>query len=195
MEHPVQVAYRGFDPTDALERAVEERAHKLETFFDKIESCHVMVEAPHRHHRKGNLYHVRVRLIVPGEEIVVSRDPPEHAQHDDLYLAINDAFKDTTRQLEDYVRRRRGKVKHHVGPPHARVARIFTEKGYGFLETADGREIYFHENSVLDGAFNRLKVGMEVRFAEEPGEKGTQASTVSIVGREGKHELGPSPGS
>ncbi|HXV60248.1 MAG TPA: HPF/RaiA family ribosome-associated protein, partial [Vicinamibacteria bacterium] len=138
MEHPVQITCRGFDLTEALERAVQERANKLETFFDKIESCQVVVEAPHRHHRKGNLYHVRIRLTVPGEEIVVSRDPPEHAENEDIHLVINDAFKETTRRLEDYVRRRRGKVKQHVGSPHARVARLFPEEGYGFLETADG---------------------------------------------------------
>jgi len=189
MEHPLQITFRGLEPTDALTQAVEERASKLEQFFDKIESCRIIVEAPHHHHHKGNVYHVRVRLAVPGEEIVVSRDPPEHAQHEDLYLAINDALKETTRKLEDYVRRRRLQVKEHVGPPHARVVRIFEDEGYGFLETADGREIYFHENSVLDGAFHRLQVGTEVRFAEEPGEKGPQASTVSIIGMEGKHEL------
>ena len=195
MEHPAQITYRGLEPSGAIQTAVEERIRKLETFFDKIESCHVVVEAPHRHHHKGNLYHVRVRLIVPNEELVVSRDPPEHAQHEDLYLAINDAFKETTRRLEDYVRRRRGRVKRHIGPPHALVERIFKERGYGFLQDADGRQIYFHENSVLDGAFHRMEPGMEVRFAEEQGEKGPQASTVSIVGRDGKHQLGPARGS
>jgi ribosomal subunit interface protein len=189
MEHPIQITSRGFELTEALERAVDERARKLGLFFDKIESCRVVVEAPHHHHQKGNLYHIHVRLTVPGEEIVVTREPPDHVQHEDLYLAINDAFKEMTRKLEDYVRRRRGRVKRHVGPPHGRVTRIFPDEGYGFLETADGREIYFHANSVLDGAFGRLEVGTEVRFAEEAGEKGPQASTVSIVGKEGKHEL------
>lgn len=37
--------------------------------------------------------------------------------------------------------------------------------------------------------FRGLEVGPEVRFAEEEGEKGPQASTVSLVGKEGKHEL------
>ena len=190
VEHAVQITFRGLEPTDALKEAVQIRADKLETFYDKIESCRVVVEAPHQHHRKGNVYHVRVRLTVPGEEIVVSRDPKKHLQHEDLYLAINDAFKETKRQLEDYVRRRRGQVKHHEAPPHAVVARIFPDEGYGFLRGADGREIYFHENSVLDDGFKKLLVGTEVRFAEEEGEKGPQASTVSLIGREGKHELG-----
>jgi ribosomal subunit interface protein len=183
MEHPVQVTFRGLEPTDALTSAVEERAYDLEQYFNKIQTCKVIVESAHRSHHQGNLYHVRVRLTVPGEEIVVSRDPAEHAQNEDMYLAINDAFKETTRRLEDYVRRRRGRVKEHVGPPQGRVVKIFPDEGYGFLEDDEGREIYFHRNSVLDGAFARIEVGSEVRFSEEPGEKGPQASTVNLIGR------------
>jgi len=181
MEHPVQITFRGLEPTDALAKAVEDRAYDLEQYFNKIQSCKVVVESSHRSHRQGNLYHVRVRLAVPGEEIVVSRDPAEHAQNEDMYLAINDAFKETVRRLEDYVRRRRGRVKEHVGPPRGRVVRLFPDEEYGFLEDAEGREIYFHRNSVLDGAFPRLEVGSEVRFAEEAGEKGPQASSVSLI--------------
>lgn len=188
MEHPVQVTFRGLEATDALTRAVEDRANDLDRYYNKIQSCKVMVESSHRSQRQGNLYHVRVRLTVPGEEIVVSRDPPEHAQNEDLYLVINEAFKETARRLEDYVRLRRGQVKRRVGPPEGRVVRIFPDEGYGFLEDADGREVYFHRNSVLDGAFSRLEVGTEVRFAEEPGEKGPQASSVSVLGRAARQE-------
>jgi cold shock CspA family protein len=70
----------------------------------------------------------------------------------------------------------------HESPPHARVARLFPEDGYGFLETPEGTEVYFHRNSVLDAGFNRLKVGAEVAFVTEEGEKGLQASTVRITG-------------
>jgi cold shock CspA family protein len=62
------------------------------------------------------------------------------------------------------------------------VNRLFPEEGYGFLETPDGREIYFHRHSVLYPGFDRLAIGTEVRFVEEPGEKGPQASTVAIAG-------------
>ena len=183
MEQPIQLTFRGIVPTEAIEQAIRERIEKLERFFDKIESCRVAVEAPHRHHRRGNVYRVRIRLGVPGEEIVVSREPPEHKQHEDLYLAINEAVKEARRQLEDYVRRRRGMVKRHVGPPHGRVVRLFKDEGYGFLETEDGREVYFHQNSVLDEEFRHLEVGMEVQFDEEPGEKGPQATSVRVLRR------------
>ena len=53
----------------------------------------------------------------------------------------------------------------------------------GFIEAADGGEIYFHRNAVLDGAFDRLVVGSEVVFVEEEGDKGAQASTVRLIGK------------
>jgi cold shock CspA family protein len=74
-------------------------------------------------------------------------------------------------------------VKAHETSPHARVAKLFPEEGYGFLETPDGREVYFHRNSVKDSGFDRLEIGTEVRFAEESGEQGPQASAVIIVGK------------
>jgi ribosomal subunit interface protein len=186
MEHPLQVTFRGLEPTDALREAVEKRARELERFYDKIESCRVVVDGTHKRHRQGNLYQVRIRLTVPGDELVVSRDAPQHAQHEDLYLAINDSFKEAQRRLEDHVRKRRGKVKRRVRPPLGRVLRINEEDGYGFLASEDGREIYFHRSSVLDGAFHKLRVGTEVRFAEEAGEKGPQASSVSLTGGRGR---------
>ena len=98
-------------------------------------------------------------------------------------MAIRDAFGGARRKLQDYVRRQRGQVKLHEAAPLARVYRLFSEYGFGFLETADEREIYFHKNSVLGGGFAHMEVGSEVYFAEEKGEKGPQASTVKLVGK------------
>jgi cold shock CspA family protein len=98
-------------------------------------------------------------------------------------VAVRDAFDVARRQLEDFVRHQRGDVKSHETPPHARVSKLFPEGGYGFLETPDGREIYFHRNSVLHEGFNRLKINSEVRFSEEMGEKGPQASSVTLIGK------------
>ena len=83
------------------------------------------------------------------------------------------------------MRRLQGEVKQHDGPPTATVARLDPAGEYGFLETGDGREIYFHRNSVLDAGFSRLTVGSRVSFVEEAGEKGPQASTVKLLGKHG----------
>jgi len=158
--------------------------------------CRVVVELPHRHHRKGRPYHIRIDLTVPQGEIVVKHEPSLGARtrqlgeqeirkqgevkipHKDLRSAINDAFKAASRRLQDYARRQRGDIKSHELSPEARVSKIFPREGYGFLISDDGREIYFHKNSVLGRAFPRLTVGATVRFVEEQGEKGPQASTV-----------------
>jgi cold shock CspA family protein/ribosome-associated translation inhibitor RaiA len=179
---PVQITFRDMEPSPAIEAAIREKAGKLEELFDRITSARVLVERPHRRHHEGALFHVRVDLRVPGREIVVSREPAAHHAHEDVYVAIRDAFAATKRRLEDYVREMRGQVKAHEAPAHGRIARLDREQGYGFIETADRREVYFHRNSVVDAGFDRLAIGDEVRFAEAAGENGPQASTVHRAG-------------
>jgi ribosomal subunit interface protein len=186
MKLPLQVVFRNMGPSDAVEAKIRERADKLDHFYEHIMSCRVLVEEQHKHHHQGNLYHVRVDLKVPDAEIVASREPDPHHAYEDVYVAIRDAFDNVRRQLEDYVRTRRREVKAHEVPPHGRVAELVPEESYGRIRTDDGREVYFHKNSLVDGDFSHLKVGAEVRFVEEEGELGPQASTVHVIG---KHHL------
>ncbi|MEA1899554.1 MAG: HPF/RaiA family ribosome-associated protein [Thermodesulfobacteriota bacterium] len=175
MKIPLQITARNFDLTETIEDAIREKARKLDLFYDQIMRCRVLVEAPHRHHHKGVLFNTRIDITVPGREIVIKREP-----HEDLYVSIGNAFRAAQGQIEDYDRERRRKVKYHEEMPRAIVSSLFPERGYGFLTTPDGREFYFHKNSVLDDKFKVLKVGMKVRFVEELGEKGAQASTVKV---------------
>ena len=205
MEIPLQITFRNMPRSEAIEDNIREKASKLDSFYDRIMSCRVVVEASHRQHRKGKAYEVRIDLTLPGGELVINRspkrlkaaksspaeqpetklmeshEPSKHGAHADVYVAIRDAFNAAGRKLQDYARRQSGAVKLHEEPPRARVARLFREKRYGFLETADGREIYFHGNSVLQPGFGHLNAGAEVYFAEEEGEKGPQASTVRLI--------------
>ena len=183
MQLPVQISFRGMEPSDAVEAKIRERTAKLDRFFDRIMGCRVVVESPHRRHHQGKLFHVRVDLTVPGGELAVTREPAEHHAHEDVFVAIRDAFDAAQRQLEDYARRQRGDLKTHEGLPSGRVSKLFSDEEYGFIETRDGAEVYFHKHSVLDKAFDRLTVGSDVEFVEEQGEKGPQASTVRVLGR------------
>jgi len=183
MQFPLEIVFHNVDRSPAVEAAVRERVAKLEQFAENITSCRVTVEAPHKHHQQGNLYTVRVDLHYPGGETVANRSPSAHHAHEDVYVALRDAFKAARRQLQDRLRVRRGDVKPHEVPPHGRIATIDREQGSGHIATADGREIYFHRNSVLDASFDKLEPGMEVRFAEEAGEKGPQASSVHVIGK------------
>jgi cold shock CspA family protein len=183
MQIPLKIDFCNTERLETVEADIRRHAEKLEEFFDRITSCRVVLEAPHHHHHKGNLYHVRILLSVSRKELVVDREPSEHHAHEDVHVTIRDAFKAMRRQLEDYAREMRGDVKAHTVPPHGKVVQLVAEGNYGFIETPDGRQVYFHRNAVLDDAFDELTVGTEVRFEEEAGEKGPQASTVSLAGR------------
>jgi cold shock CspA family protein/ribosome-associated translation inhibitor RaiA len=175
-----------------LVERIREKALELEQFYPRLIGIDVTVERPGRHHRQGKGAHYRIRIeaSVPGELLVVSRDPEPHQANEDPYLAVQEAFHTMRRQLQDYGRRQRGEVKPTEGASHGWVRRLFPE-GYGFIEAADGREIFFHRNSVLNDGFDRLEPGDEVRFAEELGEEGPQASTVEQVGATGYHAIEP----
>jgi cold shock CspA family protein/ribosome-associated translation inhibitor RaiA len=185
MQLPLQVSFRHMEPSPAIEAIVRDKAAKLDSFAEHIMSCRVVVEPTGKHHRNGNLYHVRIDLTLPRGEVAATRQSGEHIEYKEIGVAIRDAFDAARRQLEDYVRRQRGAVKAHAGIPHARVSQLFPEEDHGFLTTPDGREIYFHRSSVLHEDFDRLTIGAEVSFVEAEGEQGPQASTVRLVGRHG----------
>ena len=113
MQQPLQITFRGMAHSDAVESRIRLKAAALERFYNHITSCHVTVDAPHQRHHKGNLYAVRIDLQLPDKEIVVGRGRRHDHAHEDVYVAIRDTFDAAVRQLEDYARRRAGKVKRH----------------------------------------------------------------------------------
>jgi cold shock CspA family protein/ribosome-associated translation inhibitor RaiA len=189
MKLPLQIIFKGVDRSDAIEASIRQHAARLDQFHERIMRCHVVVEEPQHRRRKGNLFRLRIDLTVPGHEIVVNHDPGLDHAHEDMGVAIRDAFKAAARQLEDYARRQRGDVKMHAATPHGRVKLIFPGESYGIIETPDGLDVYFHANSVAGGDFSQLNTGDEVRFVAQDGEsdKGPQASTVIPIG---KHHVG-----
>jgi cold shock CspA family protein len=204
---PTQITFRNMESSENVKEWITAEADKLETFYKPIMGCRVAVEIPHRHRRKGAAYGVRIDLTLPGGEIVVKRSPTlahrlrqvretsvtKHEELDgprkNLRIAINQAFEAASRRLQEYARKQRREVKQHEPLPVARVSRIFPDDGFGFITAPDGREIYFHGESVLNGAFKRLSIGTVVHFAEEKGEKGPQASTVRIAGKRNSRQF------
>lgn len=182
MQQPLQISFRDMEPSAAVEARIREKAEKLDRFYDRIVSCRVVVESPHRHHHKGNLYHVRIDLTIPEGELVANRQNGQNHAHEDVYVAIRDAFDAMRRQLEEYARRRRGAVKVHEGLSQGSISDLVQDEDYGTIATLDGREVYFHRNSVLDGDFETLQVGTPVRFLEAQDDPGPKASSVYVVG-------------
>ena len=175
MRIPLQITFRNIPHSEAIEANINEKAAKLDRFYDRIMSCRVVAEESQRRHRQGKLYSVHIDLTVPGKELAVTR-----AENEDAYVAVRDAFETAYRQLEEHSKRIRGDVKTHELPSAGRIVKIFPGQAYGYIKSSDNREIYFHRNSVLNEDFERLKFGTEVTFIEEQGKEGPQAARVAI---------------
>ncbi len=171
-----QITFKDIPRSDAIETAILEKTSKLERYSDRIMGCRIALEAVQQRQHQGKLYTVRIDITVPGGEIVIKRE-----RNEDVYVAIRDAFDAAKRKLDGHTERKRGDVKIHEAPPKGRVVKLVPEENYGFIETSDGREIYFHRNSVIAPVFDKLKEGTEVVFIEEQGDKGPQAMRVSAA--------------
>lgn len=184
MQVPLEISARWITLTPDLESELRRRADKLERFYNRITSCRIAVEQhTANHHQEGGPYRVRLDITVPGSELVSDKEA------DDLYGAVRAAFDAAERQVDAYSQKQRGEVKTPVGPPQGPVIRIMRDEGFGFIAAADGREIYFHRNAVLDPpGFDKLEVGSVVRYTEQQGFEGPQASTVGLVEPAGEVE-------
>ena len=163
-------------------------AERLERFHERMTSMRVVIGRPQRRRTKGDTYSVRIHIAVPGGgHIDISRDPAETGRHEDMHVTIRDAFDAAGRQLQDHVRKISGDVKLHEAPPHGVIASLAPERDHGFIATSDGREIYFHRNSVIGAELKDLQPGQEDRFSEASGDKGPQANSVRPIG---EHHVG-----
>lgn len=186
MKVPLEITYRGVEKTDAVEALIHEKVAKLEQVCDHISSCHIAIEKIHDRPSAGSPYRVRLDITVPPGHELVSENNSEGNQYDSLDVVIRDAFKAARRQLKKLNERQHDKVKTHETEDTAGIiTKLFADEGYGFLRSLEGREIYFHHNSVLHDDFDRLEIGTGVRFFVEQGDEGPQASTVQIIDKPG----------
>ena len=115
MNAPPHIVWKGFPVSPALEAAVHAELAQLDALFPRITACRVVLDQPHRHHRHGRHFGVKVELTVPGKVLVASRDPVDHDTALDPYVALSEAFAAVRRQLDDYRHIQQGRVKHHPG--------------------------------------------------------------------------------
>lgn len=107
-----QVLFRNIDHSAAVEEAVLKRVGKLERFSDQIQSMRVILESPHNNHQKGKVYHVGVEALIPNHDIVVSHDHHDKHEHEDIYVAIRDAFNAVERRLKSVYGKQRRNDRH-----------------------------------------------------------------------------------
>lgn len=179
---PLQITFRHMEPSPAVEARVRELAARLDRFYDAITRCRVVIATPPAHSHKGGPFSVRIDVTLPGGEVFAHSEHENTGAHTDVYVALRDAFDDLRRQLEDYGRRQRGDVKHHEASTQTgTVVEVASEEGYGRIETAEGRLVYFHRNSLHGAPFESLLPGAKVEFEEERGDLGAQAAAVRVL--------------
>ena len=186
MQTPVEISWHNMDQMPHVAKQVGQRAARLDKFFDRITGCHVVVEASHQRHRKGNKYEVRIDLTLPGGELTVSNRPGDDEAHFDVRVAVRDAFDSMERQLKRWKEQHKGRPEEHVGQPQGRIAEIDHAAGSGQIAVADGRLVYFHRNAVVSGDFDQMKVGDAVELVVDRGQDaaGAHASTVRRISPE-----------
>lgn len=134
----LQITFLDMSRSAAVEGRVRSWFERLARHSGEIQKCQVWIASPRGHHRKGNLFGVRVRLTVPGEEIDIDLQPAQ----EDVHLAIRKAFEAVRRELQDFERRRRGQVKAHprAAGDASRRRRIVPRRDREAREAAAGRE-------------------------------------------------------
>lgn len=171
---PVQITTRDIPISPAIESLIRKRAEKLTQFYDRINSCRVVIEVPQKHKHQGKLFNVRIDVTVPGKEFVANKKPDQ-----DIHIAIRDAFAAIERQLEEHSSKRHGQVKTHTDIMRGYIVRMMPEEGYGFIKGVDGNEYYFSMTNVSYPNFNQLVIGDTVEYIYEPTSEGRQAQRVT----------------
>ncbi|MDD9889280.1 MAG: ribosome-associated translation inhibitor RaiA [Gammaproteobacteria bacterium] len=112
MTNEFQVVFHNIDQTDAIADAVQKRINKLERYCDQIIAGRVVLDSPHNNHHKGKVYSVGLEIHTPSKEVRVNQEQHDNHAHEDLYVAIRDAFNAAERQLKSVDK------KHRKTPPH-----------------------------------------------------------------------------
>jgi len=115
MTVPIQVSFEHIDRSDFIEARVREEAEKLERYYDRISFVRAVIVRPQHRQHKGDVYGVRLQLSIPGaEDIVIDRESAATGRHEDMNVAIRDAFDAARRKLEDLSRRRQDRERGHI---------------------------------------------------------------------------------
>ena len=188
MQIPPEIAFHNISKPDWAEGAILDHIARLEEIYDRLTTCRVRVDQRANNSRNTVPPVVRIEMSVPGYKDIVVAHEPDHLQRKfqapDLHNAINEAFRIAERRLTQYkdqLQDHTAAVGHEAANEYlGQVAELTPEKDFGFLLTASGGLLYFHRNSLLNGDFDRLKVGTEVHYTEDAGDTGPTARKVRV---------------
>ena len=186
MDVPIEIAFKDTEKSDALESLIREKIEKLEQFHSHIVSCRVVVYVPHRRSSQPPPIAISVEVALPGSKMVVAKaeDEREIARGGNAVL-VSTVFDKIQRQLKDENRVQHGEVKAHASAgTTGRIARLFPDQNYGFVEVAGAPDLYFTRNAVQNDDYDDLEVGaaVHVTVATDEGPMGPQASSIRLIG-------------
>ena len=179
MQKPLNLTYKEIEKSAAVSAYVRTRFQKLEKFSDKIIHCHVVIERVQKHQQNPIIHNVKIHLSIPHYDLTSDQNNDEN-----LYKAIQKAFLKIQRQLQDSTQLLEGYKKHHEDIIQGTVTTLFTDRGFGFIESTWGEEYYFSDNNLTGkSSLSRLRIGTHVEFTENQGNEGLQANRVKIKDR------------
>jgi ribosome-associated translation inhibitor RaiA/cold shock CspA family protein len=183
MQTGVEIVFHNMDRSPAVEARVSERIDRLERRFGRLTSFRATIDAPHRHHHKGKHYAVRLEAHVPSGILTIDREPGDDNAHADILVTVRDAFDAMERKLKAWADTHGGRPEAHAVPLQGRIAELHPDRDFGQIALTDGRLVYFHRHSVVEGRFDDLAEGdtVELAIAEGDSPHGPHASTVRPI--------------
>jgi len=186
MEQPLEVAFHGLDSSDALHDHIRREAEKLERFGNAVTSARVSVERTQKH-GTTDVDEVHVDVHMRGQHLFAKERVENRHRQDfhEVYNAISRAMNHAVRRVDTELGKRSDKpmLKAGEGVATGRVVRLDAERRFGFVERAEGPDLFFHEAVLRERDFDALAEGDSVRYAvaEAEGAYGPQARYVEPV--------------
>ncbi|MEC8587309.1 MAG: ribosome-associated translation inhibitor RaiA [Pseudomonadota bacterium] len=113
MTNDFQIVFHNIEQSTSISDAVNKRISKLQRFCDRILAGRVVLDSPHNNHHKGKVYSVGLEIHTPSKEVRVNQEQHDNHAHEDLYVAIRDAFNAAERQLKAIHKKHRTERNHH----------------------------------------------------------------------------------
>ena len=113
MTNDFQIVFHNIEQSTSISDAVHKRISKLQRFCDRILAGRVVLDSPHNNHHKGKVYSVGLEIHIPSKEVRVNQEQHDNHAHEDLYVAIRDAFNAAERQLKAIHKKHRTERNHH----------------------------------------------------------------------------------
>ena len=154
---------------------IEEEKEKIVRYYaNYVLHLRVSIEATTSHKEGG--FEVKLIATVPNDTVVVSR------RGEGVRPLLIEAFDVLSAQLKEILRKKRQTVKQNEagqeGDKVGIIRKLSPHESYGFITSADERDVYFHENALKNINIEDLSEGDSVVFGETLGDKGPQASWV-----------------